>query len=77
MRQFAHSIALLFGWLTSTLTGVAAQTLRPELVASNLQHPWAVAFLPGGVFWSPNAPAACASSSPMGRWALRLLACPR
>ncbi|MDW5441805.1 PQQ-dependent sugar dehydrogenase [Polaromonas sp. SM01] len=33
-----------------------AQTVRPELVASDLQHPWALAFLPEGRFLVTERP---------------------
>ncbi|MBC7917870.1 MAG: PQQ-dependent sugar dehydrogenase [Rhodoferax sp.] len=36
--------------LCAAATVVSAQTVRPVTVASGLQHPWAVAFLPDGKF---------------------------
>jgi len=43
---FAH-ISIIFTLATSL---AQAQTVRAQVVASNLQNPWAVAFLPGGRF---------------------------
>ena len=42
--------AIIFIALGSLYTSAAAQAVRPETVASGLQNPWAVAFLPNGRF---------------------------
>ena len=42
--------AIIFIALCSLHTSAAAQAVRPETVASGLQNPWAVAFLPNGRF---------------------------
>ena len=43
------------GWSAMAQTPKAqtpkAQTPKAQTVASGLQHPWAVAFLPEGAFW--------------------------
>ena len=45
----AHAATLLIA-LGLLCSAVAAQGVRPEVVASGLQHPWAMAFLPDGQF---------------------------
>ena len=50
MRRLPKNF-LFFAWLLiAPMTWVNAQTVRTEVVASGLQHPWAVAFLPEGRF---------------------------
>ncbi|HVE52204.1 MAG TPA: PQQ-dependent sugar dehydrogenase [Ramlibacter sp.] len=50
----ASCAALIFA--ASLPAGASAQTVRPETVASGLEHPWAVAFLPGGRFLVTERP---------------------
>jgi glucose/arabinose dehydrogenase len=50
----ASCAALIFAAMLPA--GASAQTVRPETVASGLEHPWAVAFLPGGRFLVTERP---------------------
>ena len=45
-----------FALLLASVAQVGAQTVRPEVVASGLQNPWAVAFLPEGRFLVTERP---------------------
>jgi glucose/arabinose dehydrogenase len=56
MPQVAKPIALMALLLLTHLAAVLAQTVRPELVASDLQNPWALAFLPEGRFLVTERP---------------------
>ena len=52
-----RALAAIFHIAILCLCGTAAaQTVRPELVASGLQNPWAVAFLPEGRFLVTERP---------------------
>ncbi|MFI5445542.1 PQQ-dependent sugar dehydrogenase [Polaromonas sp. UC242_47] len=51
---FRAQIAIVFVAFASL--GAQAQSVRPELVAGDLQHPWALAFLPEGRFLVTERP---------------------
>jgi glucose/arabinose dehydrogenase len=48
MPRSVRNSALCLILLVASMALVGAQTVRPEVVASGLQNPWAVAFLPEG-----------------------------
>ena len=48
-------------------TLVAAQSVRPEITASGLQNPWALAFLPGGRFLVTERPGRLRVVEPTGQ----------
>jgi aldose sugar dehydrogenase len=48
------AVAAIYLIVSGAIT--SAQTVRPEVVASGLQHPWAVAFLPEGRFLVTERP---------------------
>ena len=56
MPRSVRNSALCLILLVASLAHVAAQTVRPEVVASGLQNPWAVAFLPEGRFLVTERP---------------------
>jgi glucose/arabinose dehydrogenase len=56
MPRSVRNSALCFILLVASMAHVGAQTVRPEVVASGLQNPWAVAFLPEGRFLVTERP---------------------
>ena len=53
--------------ISSFCTTAAAQTVRPEIVTSGLQNPWAVAFLPEGRFLVTERPGRLRVVEPRGK----------
>jgi glucose/arabinose dehydrogenase len=56
MFRINSILALLAAFALTLTSPLAAQTVRPETVASGLQNPWAVAFLPEGRFLVTERP---------------------
>lgn len=56
MPRSVRNSALCLILLVTSMAHVGAQTLRPEVVASGLQNPWAVAFLPDGRYLVTERP---------------------
>lgn len=50
MRRWTKKFVFFVGLAIAPMAWLNAQTVRTEVVASGLQHPWAVAFLPEGRF---------------------------
>lgn len=71
----ASCAALIFA--ASFSAGAAAQTVRPETVASGLEHPWAVAFLPGNRFLVTERPGRMRIVNAQGRLGEPLQGVPR
>jgi glucose/arabinose dehydrogenase len=56
MFRITTILALLTVLVLTPMSPLGAQTVRPETVASGLQNPWAVAFLPEGRFLVTERP---------------------
>lgn len=56
MSRFTRRIALWSLVLAGGLVSAGAQSVRPEVLASDLENPWAVAFLPQGRFLVTERP---------------------
>ena len=56
MPRSIRNSALCLILLVASVAHVGAQTVRPEVVASGLQNPWAVAFLPEGRYLVTERP---------------------
>lgn len=56
MPRSIRNSALCVILLVASVAHVGAQTVRPEVVASGLQNPWAVAFLPEGRYLVTERP---------------------
>lgn len=56
MARITEKFALLALLLLANMSPLGAQTVRPEVVATGLQNPWALAFLPEGRFLVTERP---------------------
>jgi len=56
MPRSVRNSALCFILLVASVAHLDAQTVRPDVVASGLQNPWAVAFLPEGRYLVTERP---------------------
>jgi aldose sugar dehydrogenase len=63
----AGRLALGLGFAACAVTQVQAQEVRSETVATGLEHPWAVAFLPQGRFLVTERPGRMRVVEPNGR----------
>ena len=66
-RCVQNAIIFIAIFMMSGMAGVQAQTVRPEVVATGLQNPWAVAFLPQGRFLVTERPGRMRVLEPDGR----------
>ncbi|MDP3797718.1 MAG: PQQ-dependent sugar dehydrogenase [Polaromonas sp.] len=80
--QFPRTLAAIVSVAASLLAFSAhaqgpAQPVRPETVATGLDHPWAVAFLPGGRFLVTERPGRMRVVQPDGRLGAPIAGLPR
>ena len=61
------SLAIILVSVCCVATLSAAQVVRPEVVASGLQNPWGLAFLPGGKFLVTERPGRMRVIAPDGK----------
>ena len=70
-RPFGATLFLLFlvafGGLSINPVAAQAPNLRPQVVASGLEHPWAVAFIGGGQMLVTERPGRLRLITPEGR----------
>jgi glucose/arabinose dehydrogenase len=67
MSQAVKAITLSALLLAALMTAAKAQTVHPEVVATDLQHPWAVAFTPEGRFLVSERPGRMRVIEPNGQ----------
>ena len=70
LRQPLHGLVAIIFIASSVLGGtgnVQAQSVRAETVAAGLQHPWGLAFLPGGRFLVTERPGRLRVVAPDGK----------
>ena len=70
-RPFGATLFLLFlvalGGLSINPVAAQAPNLRPQVIASGLEHPWAVAFIGGGQMLVTERPGRLRLITPEGR----------